>query len=1416
MLENNKIPRYDIWYRKYGIRRQSQLFQPHILKGDSFLFPMYSVYHNSVGMSESPIILNRKTDYLRSHPTIFVREIFKFRNPPSFAINKPYVSTTIISNLGKKEKTIKFLKDTQELPLLRNTLFVYDYGYMGATYKYKYNRFKLWEQYKSYWDTIFSNVDTKEGRIDFVRVELPDEAIPFEKLLMLFKQKEFNMVMLKTLRDFKSLNYFELIKLFNPETKHNSIFNLTNKGVDITGIDFLLTNGKNAIHIPFTVLYSILTENAEEINIKEIFPGIKGYKRFRPCLAIFNNFITSLRTGSGTMVDMEALNDEEIDVDLLETNKLVEDEVIDNEKDDKIEERITTNEKIKEAKEEPLNIEEDDTEDIIITDEQDPVVQYAIPISAKAKKLITYKLENIDLEKVGKNDNTELNKVERNMDFLFKSGQISSADKKSLIKKLEEQKKLKIEYVNNTPLKDIIDQSKDDITITNEETEIKDTNSVLDKNYNKNILNVYSNKYVKNIYKKDLVRSIYGIQNGDAVVSNYKVETTSDYSGTMEKHSFDITIPGIKTNKAVIFLPKVEEDGTYRMDGNTYRLKLQRRDDIIRKIDYNIVALSTYYGKLMITKGHNSFSNISSQLLKIFKSLKDEGVIENLIITDRNMVVENVVPKAYSQICYKILGFKHEDIKYTFDYINRGDLFNLTIDDALKLEKDNVLVGIKDDGKYVYMDMNDNIIVDGNNIGNIYDIIGIDLNDLSIESLVIKVLGRYISIGEVLLLYYGIDNLLKVLNSDYVLVEPNKRVSNSNINIKFKDITYSITKENNYKDNILNGIAKSKATKDYGYEECNKRERVFDLIYYSIGGGTEIKKIIELNNLENFFIDPISAGILKSRGIEPNFPSLLIEASKLLDSNYNIDTKSSEGMVIKGYERVAGMVYQQLAKSIASLNGNKDYGKKDLEIDPYYVKNTLCEDSTSLINDDLNPIAENKIKEDITQIGLGGLQKDSLRTPVSRKIVKSNISILSDSVKDSGDTGINNLAAANINITNLRGDVKSKEHLESWADALSTTTMLAPFVTHDDTKRMNFFNIQSSHVIPINNSIPPYIRTGYESIIPFKTSNKYCISAEGDGVVTNVTANEVVVKYAKGGEKKYKLYSWTSKEETHACYTHYIVTNLKKGDKVAKDDIITYDQAFFAPDLFNPKRVIYKQGNVINLAFVDDETTYEDSICVSKSVKERLSATITKIVEFKVNMDQDILNLVKVGDRVEIDDHICSIMNHIVDADSLDEETLKLLKEINTMSPKTKYRGIVSKMHCIYNFDPKDASPSIRKLIQETDKQSLISYGYTGKVNPSYRMGKDIMEDNSMIVRIYILVDESASTGDKLIIANQLKCTIGTILDEYVKAEDGTDIEALFSFKSMGARIVLSPLYTGLLTKCLSTIEERAISMYFK
>lgn len=151
------------------------------------------------------------------------------------------------------------------------------------------------------------------------------------------------------------------------------------------------------------------------------------------------------------------------------------------------------------------------------------------------------------------------------------------------------------------------------------------------------------------------------------------------------------------------------------------------------------------------------------------------------------------------------------------------------------------------------------------------------------------------------------------------------------------------------------------------------------------------------------------------------------------------------------------------------------------------------------------------------------------------------------------------------------------------------------------------------------------------------------------------------------------------------------------------------------------------------------------------------------------------------------------------------------------MAPKAKVNGKVSKIEIRYNCPFKDLSSSLKKVIKQTDEHMINTYGYTGEVltNNYTFEGKPLVEGQVQI-KIYIISNINFTTADKGVWGNQMKFVISRVFDEDIYTEDGTKIDAKFSFRSINNRIAGSPLLLGTTCMVLEKLTDKITEMYFE
>lgn len=354
-----------------------------------------------------------------------------------------------------------------------------------------------------------------------------------------------------------------------------------------------------------------------------------------------------------------------------------------------------------------------------------------------------------------------------------------------------------------------------------------------------------------------------------------------------------------------------------------------------------------------------------------------------------------------------------------------------------------------------------------------------------------------------------------------------------------------------------------------------------------------------------------------------------------------------------------------------------------------------------------------------------------------------------------------------------------------------------------------------SHTVPVNSMRVPYVRTGYETIIPVRSNEKFVVSAKEDGVVTDLTDKEMTVTYNSKKKATYRIRTWTSKEESETCYTHQQVPNFKKGDKFVKDDSLIYDKLFYEPDIFNPNRVIYKLGDIVTVALMEDSDTYEDSATISRKLNHRLGTTVTKAKSIIVNATDTILDIKTIGSKVEPTEPLMVITDSNLPVDKLDEETIEILKNLKSMAPSAKIRGTISKIEVRYNCELADMTESLKSITMASNRRLKEEYGYDGKVTSGYSIEGKPLLPGEVQIKMYIITTQGMGIGDKAILGNQCKFTVGEVFDNQLEAEDGTDIEVTFSYRGINARIVNSAMLMGTTGMVLEQLKNRAVELYF-
>ena len=360
----------------------------------------------------------------------------------------------------------------------------------------------------------------------------------------------------------------------------------------------------------------------------------------------------------------------------------------------------------------------------------------------------------------------------------------------------------------------------------------------------------------------------------------------------------------------------------------------------------------------------------------------------------------------------------------------------------------------------------------------------------------------------------------------------------------------------------------------------------------------------------------------------------------------------------------------------------------------------------------------------------------------------------------------------------------------------------------------------NSHTVATEGYRQSFIRTGYEHILPNRTTDMFAYTAKNDGKVISRNNKGIIVEYKDGTKRGVTLGRVYGKSEG-SVYPHDITSPLSINDEFKKGDVIAYNTGFFEPDMLDPKNIIYKTSFTAKVALLESNQTYEDSSAMSSRLEEKLITKTTKVKSIVVNFNQNLLDVVEPNSSIRPNDILMVIEDEITSVTSaFDEASLQALKKLSNQTPLSKYDGVVDKIEVFYHGDKNDMSASLRNLADKSDRmmadvcrssgKSII----TGRVNNEYRVdGNPLILDKAEI-KIYITIKTSAGVGDKVIYGNQAKSVIGEVMEYDIVTEDGIVVDALFGNTGFAARVINSPMEIGTTTSLLKHIAKKAVEIY--
>lgn len=984
----------------------------------------------------------------------------------------------LIKNFHTANKKFRRIDDKTEGAVEVTAPIIYNYAMLDELYKYSPNAlnpyYSWYNTQKTVWDTVKREA-AQGNRHHFVFIEVPS-VLPSLSNLKAYSDKK-NTAFLKIFDTPAKMMALELWKWIDPQMSSSTVIGDVPAAV-ASKICIVLTYEGRWCALGLNYLKSWVKGNVNDthMNIQQYKADqlqkfyLKMMLSIQSNLAATDEALTLVdgvdplieKIGTDGTTQTETTTGTAIPPEADQPTGIPDGEVIpDNDTPEEIPVETQTTSRSEHEADQPID-EADVDQDLAAIDKIEQHV-----VAAKFKSSTPVDEEELDPPKILSPEEVGglIYEERKSSDVLdaylanvSESGSISASEYRTLDNSIAKTDKLKSPYSGTQTLAEYSAVTVADTAIHKEKNVFKDSETIQDKSMLESTLKTFDSDYIERLMPKHVVGMVENIKKAGIIVQDYKVEKDGDILGDYEMHT--LTLRPVEGMPSTIRfkIPTVDHNGVFKCNGSNYRLRKLRSDLPIRKIGPTRVGLTSYYGKVSVTRADKKISDEAfwlSKKITLMGQNPDTGVRDVIPADMFNGNEDN--PTTYSGLSKYFKSFTIAGNLFTFSKVEQTALFGEEMIAQLKA-KQLTVIGRMADGRVIVID-NENIIAamrqgEATTLGTIYTLLGLKQSDAPVEYSSLKVYSKFIPVGVILGYILGLDNLLSFLEVTPRVVEGRGqlKLANDEWALRFKDKSLVFSRKNKVATMILAGFGGyHKTISQYHYESFNNENVYLNLLTEN---GIGVRYFRELKLLDELFVDPITKTVLERMKEPTTFRGLLVRSTELLVTDKCPDNQDTLQARVKGYERFSGAVYGELVNSIRDFKSRNIRGKSRIEMSPYAVWKTITSDPANMAANEINPIESLKQIEAVTYAGNGGRAKDTMNK-ASRAYHENDIGYISEATSDSSDVGINMYMPPNPQFDDLLG-MTHKTDITTVPNSalLSTAAMISPAADHDDGKRV--------------------------------------------------------------------------------------------------------------------------------------------------------------------------------------------------------------------------------------------------------------------------------------------------------------------------------------------------------------------------
>jgi hypothetical protein len=1015
---------YDQLYLKTGIRVASQLMQARAIPQEKFALPKGAIYHyvdpqgSTIGPLPADSLFaafpkNLFVTYVQSFYDDHISKA-KYRILPGLWDERS--PSTEIKHYHHVNKRMRRVVNFDQTLMDINAPLIISYARIPKHYEYMDNMYRKLYQWEDLYNTVFRKIqEISENKLypntrhQFISIEVPGVLVPYSFIESSIKQGITTTHMPKISNDGQRL-MTHLLWMFS-SAKNESVFRHI-KARSADKITFLFTYAGKVAVLNYGMLLSMCeNKDYDDLYYKKKSPMLEVQMRKYLYLMFMNLIGQTHDIDEGEEIDQKADSNNNLEQAIKLTEETDLDTTISNEVIAAIDEAISDSENLSEIK-------------VITTLEKQPT-----------------------LESVSK-------AFEKQVQRSIVTGSITSSKQIAAITELSN-KYEEIKLTDGKTLKDVIKVSEESKIIKPSNINA-DITTITDPSMHYNNVETIHSQYVSKVMRPHILSSIVGIQRAGVLVEDIKEEDVSDVTGEITHISVSLNPIVGKKSTVHMKIPKVQEDGTFTVNGTTYRLSNQLTDAPIRKVTQNKVVLSSAYGRAFITTADYARNNYTSWICDSIMALAQDTKSNIKAINIGDCTEQTKAhSKAVSSIKTRYRLIQTNEYTFYFDdvlckeiikeYPRTGHYWC-----GLSNKDKTILVGLdKNDFVFLY-DKAGNI----KPLAHIEEVLGIDRNERPIEYAMFNTAGVELPLGIVMASIYGMDNLLNMLSSEIRKIPRsmwNKEpISLDEWYLDFADTRLVFKNSDRITEIIMGGFSKyHKSIKEHELEFFDKAGSLATMLSKTNMGALADSEIRNIRFMDDMFVDPITEEILTIMKEPTSFRGLLHRSAELLSTgDYTREFMLKGQMRISGYERFSMAIYKELTNAVRMQARAIGRQNKPISLNPNSVWMNITSDPAKSVVNDINPIEYLKGAELLTFSGHGGRSKETM-VASTRLYDDSYMGVVSEATVDSGDVGIRSYLCVNPDIKDIYGFTGDKQDFKP-TSVYSTSALLFANSDKDD------------------------------------------------------------------------------------------------------------------------------------------------------------------------------------------------------------------------------------------------------------------------------------------------------------------------------------------------------------------------------